>query len=86
MGNNIPPYRKLLQNHSMPPRGTGLVCDPSSRLCRSKDLTRTLLPSANRAIRVDKLGVLDIARQEEDVGYSLRCAAPSWWSLKDAVS
>jgi hypothetical protein len=33
MESNIRPYRKLLQNRSMPPRGKGLACDPSSRMC-----------------------------------------------------
>jgi hypothetical protein len=26
----IHPYKTLLRNHSAPPRGRGLVCDPSS--------------------------------------------------------
>jgi hypothetical protein len=43
-GDDVPPYKKLLQNHSVPPRDMGLVYDPSSMMSLN-DLAQFLLKS-----------------------------------------
>ncbi len=44
----IPPYRTLLRNRSMPPKGMGLVYDPSSMISLNYIAGVLLLPIATR--------------------------------------